>query len=159
MTVLKKGSRGENVRELQGLLGVDQDSNFGQNTEDKLKIFQAANGLSPDGQVIFKGGKTWPKLVEKNGNDQQKSEANALSPGGRKAAERKNNALSPVIVKNKSNDEDNKNKILGIYVMHREIDLLGAIGDGVLYTIYRVGDLALKGVLALNPPYCFDKRS
>ena len=69
MTVLKKGSRGEDVKQLQELLGINQDGIFGPNTEAALKTFQKDNGLTEDGQVIVDGGETWPKLNANNTTD------------------------------------------------------------------------------------------
>lgn len=65
---LKKGSRGAEVKELQGLLHIYQDGIFGPLTEEAVKEFQKANGLTPDGIV---GDKAWAKLKE--GNTLQKS--------------------------------------------------------------------------------------
>lgn len=65
---LKKGSRGAEVKELQGLLHIYQDGIFGPLTEEAVKEFQKANGLTPDGIV---GDKTWAKL--KSGTTLQKS--------------------------------------------------------------------------------------
>ena len=66
MTVLKKGSRGDDVKQLQELLGINQDGIFGPNTEAALKTFQKDNGLTKDGQVIVGGGETWLKLKKAN---------------------------------------------------------------------------------------------
>ena len=57
--ILKKGSKGNEVKELQGLLHLLQDGIFGALTEEAVKEFQKANGLYPDGIV---GPKTWEKL-------------------------------------------------------------------------------------------------
>jgi N-acetyl-anhydromuramyl-L-alanine amidase AmpD len=60
MTVLRKGSKGEEVKQLQGLLHVAQDGVFGTLTEEALKAWQNENGLFPDGIC---GPKTWAKLL------------------------------------------------------------------------------------------------
>ena len=57
--VLKKGSKGAEVKELQGLLHILQDGVFGPITEEAVIEFQKANGLTPDGIV---GDNTWAKL-------------------------------------------------------------------------------------------------
>ena len=57
--ILKKGSKGVEVKELQGLLYLYQDGIFGALTEEAVKEFQKANGLTPDGIV---GDNTWAKL-------------------------------------------------------------------------------------------------
>lgn len=47
--ILKKGSRGEEVKQLQAKLGLAADGIFGAGTETKLKEWQQKNGLSADG--------------------------------------------------------------------------------------------------------------
>ena len=51
MTTLKLGSRGADVKTLQGYLGLAQDGSFGPKTEAAVKKFQADSGLTPDGIV------------------------------------------------------------------------------------------------------------
>lgn len=57
--LLKNGSRGEEVKQLQTLLGLSADGVFGAGTEAKVKEWQAANGLTADGIV---GDGTWGKM-------------------------------------------------------------------------------------------------
>lgn len=57
--LLKKGSKGEQVRVLQKLLYLYPDSIFGNLTEEAVKAYQRENGLTPDGIV---GDITWKKL-------------------------------------------------------------------------------------------------
>ena len=57
--LLKNGSRGEEVKQLQTLLGLGADGVFGPGTEAKVKEWQAANGLTADGIV---GPGTWGKM-------------------------------------------------------------------------------------------------
>jgi putative chitinase len=57
--LLKNGSKGEEVKQLQAKLGLTADGNFGPMTETKVKEWQAANGLTADGIV---GPGTWGKL-------------------------------------------------------------------------------------------------
>ena len=64
METIKKGSRGEDVKKLQQLLGVTVDGIFGVNTEAAVKQFQLRNGLTIDGIV---GPKTWAKLYQTSG--------------------------------------------------------------------------------------------
>ena len=59
MEIIKKGSKGESVKNLQKALGVTADGIFGENTEAAVKKFQSKNGLMPDGIV---GEKTWASL-------------------------------------------------------------------------------------------------
>ena len=47
--ILKKGSKGEEVKKLQTKLGLAADGIFGAGTESKLKEWQKKNGLSADG--------------------------------------------------------------------------------------------------------------
>jgi putative chitinase len=57
--LLKNGSKGEEVKQLQTLLGLSADGSFGPMTETKVKEWQAANGLAADGIV---GDGTWGKM-------------------------------------------------------------------------------------------------
>lgn len=59
MNTLKLGSRGSDVVTLQKKLNLQADGIFGPLTEEAVKEFQKANGLSVDGIV---GAKTWAKL-------------------------------------------------------------------------------------------------
>jgi len=58
--LLKKGSKGSNVKELQEALGLSADGIFGVGTEKAVKQFQQTNGLSIDGLV---GTKTWEAII------------------------------------------------------------------------------------------------
>lgn len=57
---VKRGSGGENVRYLQGLLGLTIDGKYGPKTEAAVKAFQTEAGLVPDGIV---GPATWRALI------------------------------------------------------------------------------------------------
>lgn len=57
--LLKKGSKGEDVKKLQSKLGIASDGDFGPGTESKVKEWQTANGLTADGIV---GDSTWNKM-------------------------------------------------------------------------------------------------
>tara|TARA_R110000751_G_scaffold85225_2_gene170216 strand:+ start:1018 stop:1935 length:918 start_codon:yes stop_codon:yes gene_type:complete len=57
--VLRRGSKGEEVKQLQKALGIAADGIFGAGTEAVVKKFQQDNGLDYDGVV---GRKTWEKL-------------------------------------------------------------------------------------------------
>ena len=57
--LLKKGSKGSEVKELQKALGVAADGIFGTGTEAVVKKFQKDNGLDADGMV---GNKTWEAI-------------------------------------------------------------------------------------------------
>ena len=73
MAVLKKGSRGEEVKKLQKLLNLYADGIFGPLTEERVKEFQKANGLIADGIV---GDKTWEKL---NGSTELKQSKRSIN--------------------------------------------------------------------------------
>ena len=57
--LLKKGSKGEEVKQLQSKLGLGADGVFGSGTETAVKKWQADNGLTADGVV---GEGTWTKM-------------------------------------------------------------------------------------------------
>jgi len=57
--LLKTGSTGDQVKQLQTRLGLNADGIFGSGTEAGVKAWQAQNGLSADGIV---GDATWAKL-------------------------------------------------------------------------------------------------
>ena len=57
--LLKKGSRGPNVKILQEFLEVGNDGIFGSGTEAAVKAWQTKNHLYPDGIV---GPKTWAAM-------------------------------------------------------------------------------------------------
>ncbi len=49
LILLKRGSKGDQVKRLQQALGTDADGIFGGGTEEALKEFQKQNGLAVDG--------------------------------------------------------------------------------------------------------------
>lgn len=57
--LLKKGSKGEEIKQLQSKLGLGADGVFGSGTEAAVKKWQADNGLTADGIV---GEGTWAKM-------------------------------------------------------------------------------------------------
>ena len=66
MTVYKRGSIGEQVKQIQKALGIKVDGIFGKGTEDAVKKFQGENYLTADGKV---GPKTMKILMEKMDTD------------------------------------------------------------------------------------------
>ena len=68
-TTLKKGDKGEEVKQLQQLLNffygsiLTVDGNFGSKTDALVKQFQADRKLTVDGIV---GSKTWSFLEQPN---------------------------------------------------------------------------------------------
>ncbi len=69
--LLKKGSKGEDVKKLQSKLGLVSDGDFGSVTETKVKEYQSSNGLTADGIV---GDSTWAKLFGDAAQGQNVSE-------------------------------------------------------------------------------------
>lgn len=61
--LLKKGNRGESVKQLQKALNLYPDGIFGEVTEEAVKAFQKSKGLKQDGIV---GDKTWEALPKPN---------------------------------------------------------------------------------------------
>tara|TARA_B100001123_G_C15187941_1_gene978087 strand:+ start:93 stop:878 length:786 start_codon:yes stop_codon:yes gene_type:complete len=58
--ILRKGDKGDSVKNLQNLLGITIDGDFGPNTEKAVKKFQKKNNLYADGVV---GPDTWEALT------------------------------------------------------------------------------------------------
>lgn len=58
--ILRRGSKGDDVKRIQAKLGLKADGDFGPGTEAALKKWQAANGLTADGVA---GPKTLAKLL------------------------------------------------------------------------------------------------
>jgi putative chitinase len=57
--LLKRGDNNEDVKKLQAKLGVEAIGTFGPKTEEAVKAWQRANGLTADGIV---GDGTWNKM-------------------------------------------------------------------------------------------------
>lgn len=62
--MLRKGDSGASVRELQTLLSIRADGDFGPVTEAAVRGYQSAHGLKPDGLV---GPRTWAAILEGRG--------------------------------------------------------------------------------------------
>lgn len=84
--LLKVGSTGAQVKELQKLLSLTTDGVFGIDTLKSVKAFQSKNGLISDGVV---GSKTWDVLLNKNipKIDTQDKQKYSLSDNGMKLLE------------------------------------------------------------------------
>ena len=78
--LLKKGDNNEQVKQLQVKLQLDPVGNFGPKTEEAVKMWQAAHGLTADGMV---GDKTWAMIMgeEEHPQVQQQTAAVANSTG------------------------------------------------------------------------------
>jgi len=57
--ILRRGSQGYFVQEVQGTLDIYADGIFGRLTDDAVRKFQRSKGLKVDGIV---GSKTWPEI-------------------------------------------------------------------------------------------------
>lgn len=73
MNILRKGSRGNEVKTLQASLNLIVDGIFGDLTDEAVKEFQRLNGLKVDGIV---GNNTWAKLGVKDDGEIKKSVRN-----------------------------------------------------------------------------------
>lgn len=60
LPVLRRGSKGAEVKILQSHLGIASDGSFGPGTENAVRAFQRSRGLTPDGVV---GAQTWGALL------------------------------------------------------------------------------------------------
>lgn len=69
--LLKKGSRGEDVKKVQKALNLIADGIFGPLTEEAVKVYQRENNLMVDGIV---GDKTFAKLFPAQSNPRQITE-------------------------------------------------------------------------------------
>lgn len=68
--LLKVGSRGNEVKQIQEFLGIGADGIFGKGTEFAVKEFQKINGLDADGIV---GPSTWDCMGLATTDDSEKS--------------------------------------------------------------------------------------
>ena len=74
--LLKKGDNNEQVKQLQVKLHLDPVGNFGPKTEEAVKIWQTAHGLTADGIV---GDKTWAMIMGEEEHPQVQQQAVAVS--------------------------------------------------------------------------------
>lgn len=82
--LLKVGSTGNKVKELQRLLSLTEDGIFGINTLKAVKAFQSKNGLVSDGIV---GSRTWDVLLNTPKISIQDKKKYSLSDNGMKLLE------------------------------------------------------------------------
>ena len=61
--LLKKGSRGKDVKTLQRILHLYEDGIFGAMTDEAVKEYQRQHGLTADGVV---GDKTWATMLSQS---------------------------------------------------------------------------------------------
>jgi putative chitinase len=74
--LLKKGDNNEQVKQLQVKLHLDPVGNFGPKTEEAVKIWQAAHGLTADGIV---GDKTWAMIMGEEEHTEVKQQTVAVA--------------------------------------------------------------------------------
>jgi len=77
--LLKVGSKGSLVKELQRALGITADGIFGKGTEDAVKKFQKDNNLTVDGLV---GSKTWEVIGIDTDNEASAQESEYITKNG-----------------------------------------------------------------------------
>ena len=68
--LLKLGSRGNEVKELQDFLEIQSDGIFGKGTENSVKEFQLMADLTVDGIV---GNNTWEAMCMSTTDNSEKS--------------------------------------------------------------------------------------
>lgn len=80
---LQQGIKGDNVKQLQTLLGITADGDFGPLTKQAVIAFQQKNGLTPDGIV---GPQTQAKLAQMGGGNTQMTNTNNPAIGNQLGA-------------------------------------------------------------------------
>ena len=74
--LLRKGDNNEQVKQLQVKLHLDPVGNFGPKTEEAVKLWQAAHGLTADGIV---GDKTWAQIMGEEEHPQVQQQSVVVS--------------------------------------------------------------------------------
>lgn len=108
MKVLKRGSRGEDVRMLQTFLGIKVDGSFGPATERALKDYQRSKGLEVDGIC---GPATWASFSKSNDN----SNDNVIRYRNATIIKAKPEDIQIVVANKKFSQTTSKNIINGTY--------------------------------------------
>lgn len=118
MTTLKQGSRGAEVKILQGRLNLIPDGIFGSITAEAVIAFQKANHLTPDGIV---GPQTWKVLVD---------QSYGVTPCGR--------TIDKIIVHCSATPQGEDFTVAQIRASHLQ---RGFSDIGYHYVVYRNGDI------------------
>ncbi len=74
--LLKRGDNNDNVKKLQEKLHLEPVGNFGPKTEEAVKVWQAAHGLTADGIV---GDKTWAMIMGEETHTEVQQQVVAVS--------------------------------------------------------------------------------
>jgi peptidoglycan hydrolase-like protein with peptidoglycan-binding domain len=77
-TIIKRGSKGDAVKQWQGIIGENPDGVFGSGTDKKTKDWQKRHGLKPDGVV---GPQTWAIALQGSPPAVVQSVANMVDNG------------------------------------------------------------------------------
>ena len=132
MQVLRKGSRGEEVKELQRHLNLNPDGIFGSITEEAVKVFQKSVGISVDGVV---GQKTWDAIINKHFPDGYV--AGGLPAGG-VVLKKTTRPISRIIVHCSATAEGKDFTVADITRWHKS---QGYATIGYHYVVYRDGSI------------------
>jgi putative chitinase len=92
--LLRKGDNNEQVKQLQVKLHLDPVGNFGPKTEEAVKLWQAAHGLTADGIV---GDKTWAMIMGEEQHPQVQQQAVVSNSTGLKLDKLKGHIPDAVI--------------------------------------------------------------
>jgi len=76
--LFQMGSTGDDVKRIQGKLGLKTDGIFGEITENAVRAWQGAHGLAPDGIV---GPATWGAMFASAAGGDKESTGGAVSLG------------------------------------------------------------------------------
>ena len=112
MNTIKLGSRGEDVKKLQQILGINADGVFGSSTDLKVKAWQKSKGLKVDGIV---GNASWEIILEKQNKTNNikttpKNETSAIT----NSINNTNSTNSPKLTKQTTTNKTSKYNNVGI---------------------------------------------
>ncbi len=134
--LLKKGSRGNEVKALQRALHLLDDGIFGQLTEERVKEFQKENGLIVDGIV---GDKTWAKIS-----------------GSSSSLQKSKRSINEIIVHCSATKEGKDFTVADITNWHKQ---RGFTTIGYHYVIYRDGSIHKGRDINVSGAHCVGHNS